>query len=69
LKLEDVQLREGRWVIADLNGEGGHIRTVPVPDWVKQAIDEWIMHAGLSSGPLFRATNKAGHGEMDSRQR
>jgi len=30
LKLEDVQLRDGRWVIADLNGKGGHIRTVPV---------------------------------------
>jgi len=28
LKLEDFQLRDGRWVIADLNGKGGHIRTV-----------------------------------------
>ena len=60
LKLEDVQLREGHWVIADLNGKGGHIRTVPVPDWVKRAIDEWTMSAGLISGPLFRAINKAG---------
>lgn len=40
LKLEDIQLRDGRWVIADLNGKGGHIRTVPVPDWVKKAIDQ-----------------------------
>ena len=60
LKLEDVQLRDGRWVIADLNGKGGHIRTVPVPDWVKRAIDEWTVPAGLTSGPLFRAINKAG---------
>ncbi len=60
LKLEDVQLREGHWVIADLNGKGGHIRTVPVPDWVKRAIDEWTMSAGLISGPQFRAINKAG---------
>jgi integrase len=41
LKLEDVQLREEHWAIADLNGKGGHIRTVPMPDWVKRAIDEW----------------------------
>jgi site-specific recombinase XerD len=34
LKIEDLQLREGHWVIADLNGKGGHIRTVPMPDWV-----------------------------------
>jgi len=32
LRLEDLQLREGRWVIANLNGKGGHIRTVPVSD-------------------------------------
>ena len=60
LKLEDVQLREGHWVIADLNGKGGHIRTVPMPDWVKRAIDEWTVSAGLTSGSLFRAINKAG---------
>jgi len=33
LKIENLQLREGHWVIADLNGEGSHIRTVPMPDW------------------------------------
>jgi integrase len=60
LKLEDFQLRDGRWVFADLNGKGGHIRTVPVPDWVKKVIDEWTVPAGLTSGPLFRAINKAG---------
>lgn len=60
LKFEDVQLREEHWVIADLNGKGGHIRTVPMPNWVKTAIDEWAIVAGINSGPLFRAINKAG---------
>jgi len=60
LKFEDVQLREEHWVIADLNGKGGHIRTVPMPDWVKRAIDEWAISAGINSGALFRAINKAG---------
>jgi len=26
----------------DLLGKGGHVRTVPVPDWVKQFLDEWF---------------------------
>ncbi len=43
LRLEDFQLREGHWVIADLIGKGGHIRTIPVPDWVKAAADNWTI--------------------------
>ena len=35
LRIEDLQLREEHWVIADLVGKGGHVRTIPVPDWVK----------------------------------
>ena len=31
LTIEDIQLREGRWVIIDLRGKGGRIRTVAVP--------------------------------------
>ena len=29
LYIEEIQMREGRWVIADLLGKGGRIRTVP----------------------------------------
>jgi integrase len=60
LKIEDLQLREGHWVLADLNGKGGHIRTVPVPDWVKTAIDQWAIPASIISGTLFRSISKAG---------
>jgi site-specific recombinase XerD len=60
LKLEDIQLREEHRVIADLRGKGGHIRTVPMPHWVKKAIDEWATPTGITSGPLFKAINKAG---------
>ena len=60
LKFEDVQLREEHWVIANLNGKGGHIRTVPMPNWVKRAVDEWAIPAGINSGSLLRAINKAG---------
>jgi hypothetical protein len=30
-----------RWVIVDLMGKAGHMRTVPIPAWAKAAIDEW----------------------------
>jgi integrase len=54
LRLEDLQLREGHWVIADLRGKGGHIRTIPVPQWVKEAVDSWTAGAGITSGPLTK---------------
>jgi len=59
LTVEDLQQREEHWVIADLVGKGGHVRTVPVPTWVKVAVDRWLTAAGISTGPIFRAINKA----------
>jgi integrase len=58
LRLEDLQLRDGHWVIADLRGKGGHIRTIPVPEWVKVAVDSWTLRAGIVAGPLLRSINK-----------
>ena len=43
--MASIQLREEHWVIADLVGKGGHIRTVPIPLWVKKAIDACAEHA------------------------
>src|SRR5271168_790565 len=60
LKIEDIQLREGRWVIIDLQrGKGGRIRTVTVPIWVKQGIDVWIASAKLEKGRLLRPLSKS----------
>ena len=60
LTLESVQQREEHWVIADLIGKGGHVRTVPIPSWVKSAVDVWTTAAGITEGRVFRAINKAG---------
>jgi integrase len=60
LQLEDLQTRESRWVIPDLKGKGNRLRTVPVPEWVKERIDQWTAAGALSGGRLFRAVNKAG---------
>jgi integrase len=60
LKIEDIQLREGRWVIIDLRGKGGRIRTVAVPIWVKQGINAWIAAAKIEKGRLLRPLSKSG---------
>ena len=39
LTMEHLQQREEHWAIIDLVGKGGHVRTVPIPAWVKEAID------------------------------
>jgi site-specific recombinase XerD len=60
LRLDHLQQREERWVIADLIGKAAHIRTVPVPDWVKAAIDGWTNSASVINGRLFRPVSRFG---------
>jgi integrase len=60
LYIEEIQLREGRWVIIDLRGKGGRVRTVAVPIWVKQGIDVWMAAAKLEKGRMLRPLSKAG---------
>ena len=60
LSAESIQLREDHWVIADLIGKAGHVRTVPIPLWVKAAIDEWKDASGIKEGALFRSIRKQG---------
>jgi site-specific recombinase XerD len=60
LTVEHLQRREDHWVIVDLVGKWGHIRTVPVPDWVKATVDLWTMEAGVTRGRIFRCVNKTG---------
>jgi integrase len=59
-RVHSIQLREEHWVIADLLGKAGHVRTVPIPAWVKAGIDEWKKAAGITDGALFRSINKTG---------
>jgi site-specific recombinase XerD len=60
LEFTHLQQREEHWAIVDLIGKDGHIRTVPVPEWVKAAIDLWVSAAGVSTGRLFRCVCRAG---------
>ena len=47
-------------MIADLVGKAGHMRTIPVPDWVKDGIDARTTGAGITAGTLLRSISKAG---------
>jgi integrase len=60
VSVQDLQQREEHWVFADLIGKGCHIRTVPIPDWVGNALNSWLSGAAITNGPIFRAINKAG---------
>src|ERR1700736_1826651 len=60
LELDEIQMRQGHWAVVDLIGKGGHIRTVPIPEWVKAALDQWTRAAGVTEGRIFRAVARAG---------
>ena len=60
LTLDHLQQREEHWAIVDLMGKGGHVRTVPVPDWVRSELEVWLAAAGIDRGRLFRRVNKVG---------
>jgi len=60
LRVEHVQQREGRWVLVDIVGKGGRVRSIPMPSWTKAALDAWTKKAYLPKGYLFRPINKGG---------
>jgi site-specific recombinase XerD len=60
LTVQHFQRREDHWAIVDLIGKAGHVRTVPVPAWVKETIDDWLEAARIVHGRLFRCVCRTG---------
>jgi len=60
LTFAHIQQREQRWVIVDLVGKHGRVRSVPMPGWAKAAIDRWSKAASIQSGRVFRPINRGG---------
>jgi site-specific recombinase XerD len=58
LTLKHIQTRDNRWCIVDLVGKHGRVRTIPMPTWVKGAIDSWIAEAGFTEGHVLRPLNR-----------
>jgi len=60
LRREDIQIRQGNRAIVDLVGKGNHVRTVPMPIWVKSTVDRWMAAATVADGRVFRAVSRHG---------
>jgi len=60
LRFEHIQQRQQRWVIVDLLGKHGRIRSVPMPGWTKADLDRWSTGAGIHGGRIFRPINRGG---------
>jgi site-specific recombinase XerD len=58
LSFRHIEQREGRWAIVDIVGKRDKMRTVPMPNWAKAAIDAWKTVARLEEGFVFRRVNK-----------
>jgi integrase len=60
LTFDHIQQRDGRWVLVDLIGKRNKVRSVPMPNWAKQAVDEYAARVGIKERRVFRPVNKAG---------
>jgi integrase len=58
LTLKHIQQRDGRWCIVDLVGKHGRVRTIPMPTWVKVAINAWTAPASITDGQVFRPVHR-----------
>jgi site-specific recombinase XerD len=70
LTVEHFQRREDHWAIVDLVGKAGHVRTIPVPSWVKHTVDDWLVASQVVNGRLFSLCLQDGHdlGHRDDRK-
>ena len=53
VEITQFRIVEDRWVIADLIGKHGRIRTVAVPIWAKAAVDEWCRAGSILARSAF----------------
>jgi site-specific recombinase XerD len=59
-RAEDIRPVEGRWVLSQVIGRHGTVRMVPLPSWVKLALDCWLEASNIQSGVIFRALDREG---------
>lgn len=59
-RAEDILRRDGRWVLAHVLGPHGRERAVPLPSWVKRALDDWLKASKIRAAAIFRAVDRDG---------
>ena len=60
LRFEQIQQREGRWVMVDIDGKGRRLRSIPLPGWAQARVERWRVAAGLTQGRVLRAVSQGG---------
>lgn len=55
VQFEHVQRRDGRPCLVNLSGKGDKRRSVAMPQWLFDDIQEWITASGITSGYIIRA--------------
>jgi hypothetical protein len=59
-RFDPLQLRESPWVMVDMVGKGGRLRTEPVPTWYNGLIAAWLHDSRLTEGKLIGRVSKNG---------
>lgn len=54
LTVRQIQMRDRRWLIVDIEGKHHRTRSVAIHESIKARIDAWLEAAGIASGPIFR---------------
>ncbi len=60
LKVGQLQQRDGRWIIADIDGKHGRTRSVPIASWIKAVVDKWL-EAYPAEEFIFTSMRKGNH--------
>lgn len=58
--VEQFVIRDGRPVLLDILGKGSRIRTIALPNWTAQWIEDWLQTAQLYRGRLVRSIDRYG---------
>ena len=68
IEFKHVRVVEGRPCFCGLPGKGGKFRDVPMPNWLFEAIQDWVDTAGITTGrilrPIARRYGGLGGGEL-----
>jgi site-specific recombinase XerD len=60
------QRQERRCVLVDVQGKHGRTRTVPVPNWIRPYVDDWLAASGIKEGRLLRGFDRRTGAMFDS---
>jgi site-specific recombinase XerD len=60
LNVEDIQYEGGAAALMRVVGTTERIRSIAIPNWVREAIARWLSATQIESGPLLRAVSRLG---------